>query len=467
MNHRQFTIENQQDFATLSGDFNPLHIDHKAARRLIFGELAVHGVHALIWGLDTWLAEKDASLDLRSLKVRFLEPIPVANTVVCKIVRRDAFSVTMQLTVEGKKAVVIKAEFSPEACQETLIPDEHPARALPRNHSAAEASTKKGELPLLLDRKLASRLFPNATKAMSSSQLAAILATTRLVGMECPGLHSTYSELNLRHDPNKTAEAFEYRVSQWDDRFNLLSIDISSPNLSGTIQTFVRPSPTKQASLADVRQFVDPGEFSQQTALVVGGSRGIGEVTAKLLAAGGAKVQLTYCEGRDDAQNVVDDICNNGGNANCFSLDVLKQDEQMAKHCNNLLPTHVYYFATPFVFGGRQGVFSEELFKRFCAYYVTGFEKIVSSLDTSGLKAVFYPSSVAVDELPLDMTEYIAAKQAGEAVCALLKKSRRGLVIRIARLPRLATDQTASVYPVENADPAQVMLTELRILATQ
>ena len=49
---RTFTLDDQLAFAALAGDFNPLHVDPLAARRLIFGEVVVHGVHAVLWALD-------------------------------------------------------------------------------------------------------------------------------------------------------------------------------------------------------------------------------------------------------------------------------------------------------------------------------------------------------------------------------------------------------------------------------
>ena len=36
-------------YAGASGDFNPLHVDPVAARRALYGEVVVHGVHSLLW----------------------------------------------------------------------------------------------------------------------------------------------------------------------------------------------------------------------------------------------------------------------------------------------------------------------------------------------------------------------------------------------------------------------------------
>ena len=58
-----------------------------------------------------------------------------------------------------------------------------------------------------------------------------------------------------------------------------------------------------------------------KTALVTGGSRGIGAGIAKRLAADGAKVAITYTRGADAAALVVADIERAGGKATAFQAD--------------------------------------------------------------------------------------------------------------------------------------------------
>jgi hypothetical protein len=115
---------------------------------------------------------------------------------------------------------------------------------------------------------------------------------------------------------------------------------------------------------------------------------------------------------------------------------------------------------------GAKGIFSPKLFEQFCDYYVTGFLNTVSPLIACGLTSILYPSSVAADELPVMMGEYAAAKTAGEVLCAFMEKTHQGLRILRPRLPRMATDQTASLFPVDNLDPIPVMLEYLRDLRT-
>ena len=145
-------------------------------------------------------------------------------------------------------------------------------------------------------------------------------------------------------------------------------------------------------------------------------------------------------------------------------FDVLSHEKDyLSASLSNWAPTHLYYFATPFIFSGVKGIFSASLFNRFCDYYVVGFLNIVEQLRSLGLRNIFYPSSVAIDELPLDMGEYAAAKIAGEMLCMYLKTSNKDMSIYSPRLPRLSTDQTVSILPIKNQDPVQVMLKHLRL----
>ena len=68
-------------------------------------------------------------------------------------------------------------------------------------------------------------------------------------------------------------------------------------------------------------------KLNGKVALVTGGSRGIGAAIAKSLAAEGAAVAITYVNGKEKAEAVVEAIKEGGGNAIASrpTVEILKQ----------------------------------------------------------------------------------------------------------------------------------------------
>jgi nucleoside-diphosphate-sugar epimerase len=79
---------------------------------------------------------------------------------------------------------------------------------------------------------------------------------------------------------------------------------------------------------------------------------------------------------------------------------------------------------------------------------------------------LFYPSTVFLDEMPRDQAEYIAAKAAGEALCAHLNRHAKDLDVRCLRLPKLLTDQSLGLLSRNASDPVPAMLDILRAMNT-
>jgi hypothetical protein len=454
-------------FAELSGDYNPLHLDGIISRRTLFGRQIVHGIHALLWALDTWLAQQIEPIELRALEAEFREGIGVGEGVNALYGFEECNSVTLKILAGGAEAADIRAVFTPSKDRRAVtVEKRRPLRGQCKVLCPDNATSVKGDMDLCLDTDLAATLFPNALRILPPIQIAEVLATTRMVGMECPGLYSMYSELDLTFSPvDSTSAVFSYHVNRIDPRFSLLWIKVEAPGLAGTVKAFFLPPPKLQAGFGEIRKKVEPGEFLGQNALVVGGTRGLGEVTAKLLCAGGARVKLTYHRGAGDAQRVVEDITEGNGEASCLKFNVLGSPGDLSDRLGKeWVPSHLYYFATPPIFAGKRGLFSSPLFQKFCKYYVEGFLNTVNALCALGPepRVILYPSTVAIEEMPLNMGEYVAAKAAGENLCVFLEKTRSNITIHRPRLPRLATDQTASLVPVRNLDPVSFLLRVLR-----
>jgi NAD(P)-dependent dehydrogenase (short-subunit alcohol dehydrogenase family) len=204
-------------------------------------------------------------------------------------------------------------------------------------------------------------------------------------------------------------------------------------------------------------------EFTDSIALVVGGSRGLGELTAKLVAAGGGRVIVTYASGKADADKLAAQINDWGGNCEVVAYDV-RQDAQRQFEALPQAPSHLYYFATPTISRRKSGLCERDRLEEFHEFYVHGFLRVVQAgmLRAPEGLAVFYPSSVFVQERPQGMTEYAMAKSAGEILCADLARNFKKLRLLTERLPRLSTDQTASLIPTAGANSLSVMLPIVR-----
>ena len=111
--------------------------------------------------------------------------------------------------------------------------------------------------------------------------------------MKCPGLNSIFSRIKLDFNSNSSVSdqgLLHYAEMHKDARVGILKLSVEAQGMNGFLDTFFRPPPVIQPSYQDVCANVTKNIFSSQRALVIGGSRGVGEITAKILAAGGADV---------------------------------------------------------------------------------------------------------------------------------------------------------------------------------
>ncbi len=472
LGHRSFTMLDQAWFAQLSGDNNPLHMDPIAARRTQAGVPVVHGLHTLLWCIDQFADRYPDLPPIGNVKIRFDRLLRLGETVKCIVTRVDSSGFRMEADIDGAVGFRLAAVFgglqdapaSPAQISDAAIL--RPAQ--PLDLSFAEMEGRSGRVGFASPPSDVARAFPAAARQWGERRIAALLCTTRLVGMVCPGLHSIFGGLSFNFcREDEDADAIRFRVTVTDPRFRVVRHEISGGGLTGTVESFARFPPIGQPGITDLARHVAANEFSGATAMVLGGSRGLGEVTAKLLAAAGARVILTYASGQAEAERIRQEICSWGGSCDVVRYDVQAPAAQQLAQLAQA-PTHLYYFATPPIFQQKSGFFVRDRFVRFFDFYVDGFYEICQQLVgiADGKLSVFYPSSVAVESHPPDMTEYAMAKTAGEVLCADLNAQWPNIRIVVNRIPRVLTDQTASLVQVESADPLDVMLPIIRQVQT-
>jgi acyl dehydratase len=468
---RTFDTDGQTLFARLSGDFNPIHLDPIAARRTQAGAVVVHGIHAILWALDK-LVELGALTDeILSLKVQFTNFIYVGSKVDLKLLDREGKSIRAELVLGGlTTASLIVAFGTPKETNGIEFPGialKTGAADQPANYVRVEQMAELGGwMDVVGPAKQVERYFPYAVSAIGAHRTTAIVLLSRLVGMICPGLHSLFAAFSVELvDSSSNPNRIGFQVSGTDERFRMIRMNVAGAGVCGSVQAFLRWPPIAQASLSDIMKIVTSTEFAGSTTLIIGGSRGLGALTAKVLAAGGGNVILSYATGRTDAEHLAEEIRSQIANGTCHAIQYdIHQDAATQLKTLGTDISHLYYFATGTIARQKEGLFVMSLFEEFIKMYVRGFYDCCRFLGERGSQTLtaFYPSSIFVESHPPAMTEYSMAKMAGEILCANMNRAGGRVQVIVSRLPRLLTDQTATVLPVESGDPLKVMLPVIR-----
>lgn len=439
-------------FARISGDFNPAHTDSLYARRTMWGETVVHGINQILYMLDTFFSELNKHYKLMSLNCEFLSSLGVNQGFYIDVVETEKVLILLK-SVNGEVLTKLDFKYCEIVSQKDTTIDCDFIMRLPENPDEVDLINFSYKEKLLVDKQILQEAYALHNK-IPMQQIALLTACTRVVGMRCPGLNSIFSSLYLEFSQDgKFMEEINFSVFKFHDVFKRVTIDVSGKGVSGQINAFLRPEPCKQASLEELKKNVREDQFKEERALIVGGSRGIGEVIAKLLALGGADVIITYNSGKEEAHRLANSLTNEGYKINSVHLNVLEENYSCANNFSSL-----FYCASPFIFSGVKDQFCIERFNKFSNYYVKGFVNLVQKLYPAGLRKVFYPSTIAIEDKVNGMWEYSASKSAAEHVCELLEKRYKGLKIYKPRFPRISTDQTRTVMPVESLAPQEVLI---------
>ena len=467
---RAFNQDDQIFFARLSGDFNPIHMDPLAARRTQAGAPVVHGIHAVLWALDKLAENGMVTGEVSGVKVQFIKFIYVASTVMLNLRHRDEKSIKVELVVGGLTTTILTLTFgtSKQTCEIALpgvlerVVEREPAILI----DLKEAAAQSGWMDVNRALTKSEGQFPHADSAIGARRVAAIAVLSTLTGMVCPGMYSLFAAFAIDLVENSNhKDAVGFSVSETDERFRMIRMNVSGAGMRGSVQAFLRWPPIGQASLDEVSKVVAPAEFAGSTALIVGGSRGLGALTAKVIAAGGGKVIVTFATGRKDAEKLAEEICGHTAHDACRVIQYdVRQDAASQLKLLETEVSHLYYFATTSIFRQKDGFFVSSLLDEFIEVYVKGFYDCCRVLSKNGSRALiaYYPSTVAIDNNPLSIIEYTMAKMAGEILCANMNRANTRTRVVVSRLPRLMTDQTATVVPATTAEPLDVLLPVIR-----
>ncbi len=289
---RHLTLDDSRAFAALSGDFNTQHLDPVRARRFLFGASVIHGIHLVLLALDAVMAGNGSRSSLRSVNVVFSSPAPTGSAVSFAIEERPENVTTLLVRLGGRIIITIDATWSGGGdAAHPGIPDELFISSSSASRTIEDVRASRSSVPLAVDRTTLRRLFPNLAANLPADQIAVLLAATRIVGMDCPGTNSIFATLNIVFEtpPLDEPPMMNFEVTQTRPARNLCTMAIRAAGASGQINALFRPRVFEQPGVALIRSRVPPGAFAGQRILIIGGSRGLGELAAKIAAAAEAK----------------------------------------------------------------------------------------------------------------------------------------------------------------------------------
>jgi len=430
-----------------------MHLDPVYARRTIAGQRVVFGIFGLMWALESFVSLMETKPS--SIAVNFLKPIFLDEEVFClwdhehqrlEISNPTTVLTEVKIRFDNKFALISGSILCKPAFK---VPFERRIDDLKKIPS--QDFFFRGDV------QLSSLTFPKLSLAYGQEVCCEMAAISEIVGMQIPGLHSMLLALNIKFSESHAKPSFS--IKNIHEKFNILTMAVHGVSLVAEVKALLRPEPTCGSSMINLKENIQGDEFRKVRALIIGGSRGLGESVAKIIALGGGDTVITFASGDIDALNVATEIRDFGGRCSHIKLK-LPDDLGMLGNLGEF--NQVYYFATPKIFGKRGLEYDPSLLCSFREIYVESFKKVIEHFNCSFQKTwIYYPSTVAIDEPINELAEYIDAKIEGEKLCSGLTGVNNTFV-HATRIPRTKTDQTMTVTNIHAVNPEDVMLPVIR-----
>ena len=450
--------QRQLDFAKLSNDFNPIHVDPLYAWRSMFGKQLVHGIHQVLICLEDLAKNINEKIFISKISAKFEYPAGVNEIIsIDNINFSETYSEYVIKNERGLTLTTIKVNYKKKSFNDVKFKRiDYSMSPLEPTNFAKENLVE----PLYYDKTFFKELFTYSSFYVSPVNLAVLLASTRIVGMKYPGLNSIYNAFTFEFNENANlSNSIHYSVSDKHITLNMLNIKLDDTFIRGQIKAFIRPVAPKYKTLKELNGLLPVNSFKNQRALIIGGTRGIGLQCLRLLASAGASTMFTYFKNSNEADKIVEEFANESINTNYLQVDVSNLSKESLETIKAFNPTSIYYFATPKILNNNSNL-DENLLQKFISYYVIGLDKILVSLKSEIKPLIFVPSTVYLDEKPTNLSEYIIAKSASEMFLKLLEK--KGYKIYNPRFPKVSTEQTMSLFKQKTVEPEEVLLKELQ-----
>jgi NAD(P)-dependent dehydrogenase (short-subunit alcohol dehydrogenase family) len=451
-----FTASDVALFGEASHDVNPLHTSPEYARRTHFGVPVVHGILAML-ACAGRAGPRPRDLRVARIDVEFKNPVFTEVPYEVRVEERGDRSV---LRLGDGRRPLLKA---------TIAFEKGPSWDVVAGSAAARSSARKATLEELVPGWACRGQYgaePSALRALQQRlglggqvggplETTLVLALSFLVGMEAPGEAALFARASISFRPVDLPPAglrsltYDLAVTEQDRRFGRIQAGVSfaldgTPIADAALDSFVRGPPV-ELDPARLRSLAPPStRLAGKTALVVGGSRGLGAAIALCLADHGCRVVLNFAKSRASAERVA-------SSAPAGAIELLEADaSDGAKFADALraVPAHedidvlVCSASPPLAALAIDGASAARLVD-FVARSVTMVAApLASSIETLRRRrgCLVLASTTAVTAPPRDWPHYVTAKAAVEGLAGAAIAAAPGLRALVVRPPLLRTD---------------------------
>ena len=450
----KFTNKLQKKFLLFSEDYNPIHVNRNYSKVFFEDKKVVYGALIIIKSLS--LLSKSEIDSIKTVKVNFIKPIFVDQDILIEI-RKNKYE--YQILIFEKKDVKVHIIFNFNKKNNFQINGSSISLSLKNlNLKNVNSNLKKKYIIETENINLKSKSL-NEFK-LKDDLLNELGFLSYFIGSVYPGHGAIISNIELNMSDlkvNNLKKKYQIQLKYFNKKINSSIILIKRKN-SFKITTFFLPKKKKDHEFKYLKKKIKNKEFKNSKSLIIGGSRGLGLATSKILIFGGADVYITYRKNFVKLKKELSSFSNFSKKIKFIKYDI--NNAASYKRLNKLNINNIFYFATPKIFIEKKDIFEKSNFENFNNYYIYKFFEICRLFEKNKKKIkVFFPSTNALNKSNfLNLNEYSMSKSAAEILIKNLNKFYDFVKISILRLPRIDTDQTANIMKIKSLNPTKKMI---------
>tara|TARA_Y100001970_G_C14226397_1_gene855954 strand:- start:1226 stop:2584 length:1359 start_codon:yes stop_codon:yes gene_type:complete len=421
INKRQYLktyySEDIEKFSKLSKDFNPIHLDKKNETRLIFGKRIVHGMLVLVDILEK-ISLKKISHKVNSINCNFLKPIFLDFKIYYRM-KNYKDCTFIEIISDNQTCVYFELSSKYFKLDKKM----------------------KSNLSFKLKSNLNSKKYLNISKELGSHTLRLILFLSYLVGMKFPGKYSIFSNLKFSIEKKYQNIKMINFLLKKNKKFNFY--EGFGKNFPIYFDAIKHPKFSEQTSFKTLKSIINFKKAKKldkkSRCLVIGGSRGIGELTLKILLLLGAQVNVTYNKNYENLNKIKKETQTLSHKLKMQKYDIFNDNVNFKNY------KYIFYFPTPKIKTSEKK-FNKELFQNYNLFYNIKFIKFCRKLSKNNNAKVFFPSTIFLnsDIEKKKFSEYCKAKKLAEENILKFNKNNNNLKIYSYRIEQQYTDQNLS-----------------------